>query len=68
MYGAQSVVLSALQLPLPPQVASSVAMPALQLATRQTSEVPGYWQSVRLLPSQLPPHAEPSVTHALREP
>jgi hypothetical protein len=50
------------------QEAAAVAVPLEQLALRQLVDPPGYAQAAVLVPSQLPPHDEPSVVHAVRPP
>jgi hypothetical protein len=52
------------QSPLPLHVAPTVATAAVQLASRHDAVGPGYTQPTRVVPSQIPPHEEPSVTQA----
>jgi len=56
------------QAPAPSQVAEVVATPSLQAAARQASPAPGKEHAEREVPSQAPPHAEPSLAHASRAP
>lgn len=62
--GEQSTVCTTGQVPLPSQVAASVAMAFVQLAARQ--EVTGKVQAVLFSPSQVPAHGVPLPTHATR--
>jgi hypothetical protein len=54
--------------PVPAHVAASVSSPVAQLALRQEVSPAGYAQAVAELPSQAPPHDEPSLVHAARVP
>jgi len=65
-YGEHACVCSAGQWPLPSHDAPRVATPAVQDAPRQDDV--GYAQAVALVPSQLPPQAEPSLAQAARVP
>jgi hypothetical protein len=65
-YGAQACVCEAGQWPAPSHPAARVATPPAQLAARQEVVSSGYAQAVRRLPSQAPPQAEPSESHAGR--
>lgn len=68
MYGSQSLLTRGLHAPLPSHVAWRVSTSPKQLALRQTVEVEGYWQAVRLLPLHEPPQDEPSESQAVRVP
>src|SRR6267143_583098 len=60
-YGVHCVLAAEGQVPVPLQEPAGTAVPAAQLAARHWVEAPGYPQAVALLPSQVPPQAEPSV-------
>jgi hypothetical protein len=64
----QSIRCSGGHVPMPSQLATMVAVPPAQLAARHSTPCPGYTQESRLVPSQNPPHALPSVTHGVRAP
>jgi len=62
------VLLTGGHAPAPLQPAAATAAPPLQLAVRHEVVALGYEHDVRVVPSQVPPHSEPSLAHALREP
>jgi hypothetical protein len=67
-YGAHVVVDGAGQLPAPSQFAPAVAVPPVQLAVRQFTDVGGYAHAL-VVPSHAPPHgAAPLPVHAPRVP
>ncbi len=66
--GAQLCVWTAGQSPAPLQDAPSVAVSAVQDGARQETESPGNVHAAEWTPSQLPPHEEPSLAQAEREP
>lgn len=66
--GAQDCCCSPGQDPAPVQNASSVATSAEHVDARHCTVPPGNVQLVRLVPSQAPPHVEPSLAHGARTP
>jgi hypothetical protein len=62
--GAQATVSAAGHMPLPSQVAPSVAVPLVQLAVRQETVAAGKAHAVRLVPSHIPPQVVPAPVHA----
>src|SRR6266850_3662192 len=67
-YGVHCVVAAEGQVPVPLQEPAGTAVPPAQLAARHWVETPGYPQAEALLPSQVPPQAEPSAAQAGRVP
>jgi hypothetical protein len=51
--------------PVPSHAAPTTATPSVQLAGRQDTVGPGYTQTSRVVPSQVPLHADPSVEHPI---
>jgi hypothetical protein len=66
--GVQSCVWTGGHAPAPLQPAASVAVLPVHEAARQEVELPGYVHDAVCVPSQLPPHAVPSVAQAVRVP
>jgi hypothetical protein len=66
MYGVQFWSCSGGQAPAPSQVAASTATPLLHDGLRQVVPLPGYAQAAGCVPSQAPPHTEPSETQGAR--
>jgi len=64
--GEHDVVTGAGQDPAPLQPAAATARPEVHDAERQLVELVAYVHAVRSVPSQLPPHTEPSLAHAVR--
>ena len=67
-YGAQAIGTAAGQAPKPSQLAAGTAAPASHFADRQEAWASGKVQTAGCTPSQLPPHTEPSLAQAAREP
>jgi hypothetical protein len=65
-YGLHAWVWIAGHAPVPLQLASRVAVPPEQEASRQEVEAVGYAHVARTVPSQVPPQAEPSLAQAAR--
>jgi hypothetical protein len=65
-YGSQAWVWIGGHAPAPLQLAARVAVPPEHDASRQEVEAVGYAHVARPVPSQAPPHIEPSLAHAAR--